>query len=206
MTWQPLGEIEVSSDWLYIPETDNLLRFTFADSSDTRLIIASYEQEGLDNYIFGSRVISAINPRQIILLDHPYQPSSDGLALRSLLGQPLTFTLESKTVPTSNPGVINNTINTVTPFATATPASVTLTANTSATALAANAARVFASFTNNGSADIWINYGATATVGQGIVLKGGGGNHEINAANPYTGVVSAISASAGTLAVLGSNG
>lgn len=70
--------------------------------------------------------------------------------------------------------------------------------------LAANPNRLQATIVNrHTSAQVFLNYGNTATNGAGICLLPNGGSYEINRTNPYQGVVSAISSVAGaTLSVL----
>ena len=62
-------------------------------------------------------------------------------------------------------------------------------------ALAANAARVAATFTNDSDEKIYLSLGATAVMSQGIPLNANGGSYEINQTNLYTGVVHAICSS-----------
>lgn len=69
---------------------------------------------------------------------------------------------------------------------------------TAAQLLPANANRLQATFVNNHSSSrIFLNYGATAVAGQGITLMPNGGSYEINATNPYKGVITAIASAAG---------
>lgn len=71
-------------------------------------------------------------------------------------------------------------------------------------ALPANANRLQATLVNtSASARIFLNYGSTAQQNQGITLMPNGGTYEINTTNPYFGVISAISSTAGaTLSIL----
>ncbi|MBD1836134.1 hypothetical protein H6F61_26480 [Cyanobacteria bacterium FACHB-472] len=99
-------------------------------------------------------------------------------------------------MPISNPGsVILPT------FSAASNVSVALTAATSTSLLAANPNRKFAAIVNNGSVDVTVALGSTATAGAGIVLKGGGGSFEIDSPL-YLGAVSAIAASATSVGVV----
>ncbi|QYO64285.1 hypothetical protein [Leptolyngbya sp. 7M] len=70
--------------------------------------------------------------------------------------------------------------------------------------LSANSQRLQATFVNrHSSAQVFLNYGNTATSGAGICLLPNGGSYEINRTNPYQGVISAISSAAGaTLSVM----
>lgn len=59
--------------------------------------------------------------------------------------------------------------------------------------LPANPNRLQATLVNRSlTTDCFLNYGAIATLGQGITLMRGGGSYEINLQNPYRGAVSAI--------------
>lgn len=72
-------------------------------------------------------------------------------------------------------------------------------ANTSTTALAANADRKTATFVNDSNETIYLRRGATAVMNQAIRLNASGGSFEINANNLYTGIVTAICASGGKI-------
>lgn len=65
--------------------------------------------------------------------------------------------------------------------------------NTSQVILPANPNRLQATLVNNSANDVFLNYGSTAVVNQGITLVKNGGSYEINLTNPYYGVISAIS-------------
>jgi hypothetical protein len=64
------------------------------------------------------------------------------------------------------------------------------------TALAANPNRICAVLVNDSDTDIYIKLGAGPAVGTGIKLNAYGGSFAITAANLYTGIVTAICASA----------
>lgn len=70
---------------------------------------------------------------------------------------------------------------------------------TSVQLLPANANRLQATFVNTHSSNrVFLNYGALATVNQGIALMPNGGSYEINETNPYKGMISAVAGGAGT--------
>jgi len=69
-------------------------------------------------------------------------------------------------------------------------------------ALAANADRICAVLVNDSDADIYIKLGANPAVGTGIKLNAYGGSFAITAANLYTGIITAICASAEAKALL----
>lgn len=65
--------------------------------------------------------------------------------------------------------------------------------------LPVNANRLQATFVNNHATNrVFLNYGSTAVAGQGITLMPNGGSYEINATNPYKGVISAVASAAST--------
>ncbi len=65
--------------------------------------------------------------------------------------------------------------------------------------LPANANRLQATFVNTHNSNrIFLNYGTTATANTGITLMPNGGSYEINATNPYKGIISAVASGAGT--------
>lgn len=111
-------------------------------------------------------------------------------------------------MPISNPGSVS--VSTAQPFNTATNASVALTANTAVQVLAANVNRKYVGIVNNSAFDVTLCLGGTTTSGtttgvtlnQGIILKGGGGGFESIPPALYTGQISAICASAASLAVV----
>jgi len=70
------------------------------------------------------------------------------------------------------------------------------------TALAANADRICAVLVNDSDTDVYIKLGDTPAVGTGIKLNAYGGSFAITAANLYTGIVTAICASAEAKALL----
>ena len=74
---------------------------------------------------------------------------------------------------------------------------------TSAAVLAANGAREYALFVNDGSAVCYLNLGSTAVASEGIRINANGGSYEIsrNWGNLYTGAINGITAS-GTAKVL----
>ena len=78
---------------------------------------------------------------------------------------------------------------------------------TSAAALAANQAREYALFVNDGAVTVYLRLGATAVANQGIRLEANGGSYEISRTqgNLYTGVVDGITAT-GTATVLVTEG
>ena len=51
-------------------------------------------------------------------------------------------------------------------------------------------------------ADVYLSYSAQAQMGKGIALLRGGGTHEINYANLWQGVISAIATDDGTISGL----
>ena len=63
-------------------------------------------------------------------------------------------------------------------------------------ALAANPDRISAVLVNDSDTDIYIKLGADPAVGTGIKLSAYGGSFAITAANLYTGLITAICASA----------
>ena len=73
---------------------------------------------------------------------------------------------------------------------------------TSSVVLAANPARRYAVFVNDGSIPIYIALDDTAVMNKGIRLNANGGSYEIGFNNFYVGVVSAICASSANLCYL----
>ncbi len=69
-------------------------------------------------------------------------------------------------------------------------------------ALAANPDRISAVLVNDGDIDLYIKLGADPSVGTGIKLSAYGGSFAITAANLYTGLITAICASAEPKALL----
>lgn len=70
---------------------------------------------------------------------------------------------------------------------------------TSLQLLPLNANRLQATFVNtHASNKIFLHYGTTAEINKGITLMPNGGSYEINAENPYQGVISAIASAAST--------
>lgn len=69
--------------------------------------------------------------------------------------------------------------------------------NTTTTALAANASRVYALLVNDSDEVIYIKLGAAAVLNQGIRLNASGGSYEMSrqVGNLYTGAINAICAS-----------
>ena len=65
---------------------------------------------------------------------------------------------------------------------------------TTTLALAANTSRLYASFVNDSTEDIYLAFGADAVMNTGVLLKAGGGSYEITAVNRFTGAVNAICA------------
>lgn len=195
MTWTDLGEIELEPDWMYFPVPGNLFRFNFPSISDARLTIAFYEEVGEEKFLFGSRVISLTNRLAIFHLDHIYQSSATGFAIKPLFKTIPLFNLEIQQMTLNN--VANLTQQPATTITDSTPA---LTAATALQLLAANANRKYASIVNNSASDVTIQLGpvAGAAVGKGIVLKPGGSSVLIGPATPinWLGAISAISAGA----------
>ena len=78
---------------------------------------------------------------------------------------------------------------------------------TSATVLAANAARRYAVVVNDGTSDVYINLGGTAVANQGIRVNAGGGSYSISPVwgNLFTGAINGITA-AGTATMLVTEG
>lgn len=66
---------------------------------------------------------------------------------------------------------------------------------TSTKVLAANAARVYASFVNDSTEDFYLAFGAAAVMHTGVFLKALGGSYEITHANLFFGAVNGICAS-----------
>ncbi len=60
--------------------------------------------------------------------------------------------------------------------------------------LAANPARTYALFVNDGTDVIYLGMGIPAADGRGIRLNGGGGSYEINLTNPFQGEIYAVAA------------
>ncbi len=69
-------------------------------------------------------------------------------------------------------------------------------------ALAANPDRISAVLVNDSDTDVYIKLGADPAVGTGIKLSAYGGSFAITAANLYTGIITAICASAEPKALL----
>lgn len=69
--------------------------------------------------------------------------------------------------------------------------------NVDSTPLPANASRVYALIINNSDTAIFLALGATAVVGQGILLNPGGGTYEISGNNLYKGAIHAITSVVG---------
>ena len=108
-------------------------------------------------------------------------------------------------MPINNVPAVNVTSVTPTsPFTSCTNGVVPLTANTAATVRPALSTRKYLAVINTGSSDVTLILGPTtgATVGTGIILKGGGGSsyETSEAIGLYTGAISAIAASSATLA------
>jgi len=66
---------------------------------------------------------------------------------------------------------------------------------TSTEVLAANAARVYASFVNDSTEDFYLAFGVEAVMHTGVFLKALGGSYEITHANLFFGAVNGICAS-----------
>ncbi len=69
--------------------------------------------------------------------------------------------------------------------------------------LAANRSRQYAAITNNSVEDVWVSFGATAVVGEGILIQANGGALEIGEEydNLFWGAVNGINAGAGAVNV-----
>ena len=98
--------------------------------------------------------------------------------------------------PTNSSGEINTRRS-----AAATTAKIDVTSDGQVT-LAANADRICAVLVNDSDTDLYIKLGDTPAVGTGIKLNAYGGSFAITAANLYTGIITAICASAEAKALL----
>ncbi len=82
------------------------------------------------------------------------------------------------------------------PFGSATAAAISCTNATSTTVLAGDSSRLYAVVTQTSNNDVWLKLGSTATASSGILLTGKGSSYEINAENPYNGIITCIPDSA----------
>lgn len=64
--------------------------------------------------------------------------------------------------------------------------------NTSSVIISANSQRKYAAIVNDSDTVIYISFGSTAVINQGIRLNASGGAYEITSNNLYTGDISAI--------------
>lgn len=110
---------------------------------------------------------------------------------------------EVQTTPTSNTllrrlkdieDAVKNVITT--PLATEVPINA---GNTSETALAANANRVYALFINDSDTVMYLRLGEVSVDHEGIRLNASGGSYEINSLNLYRGVANIICATSGKI-------
>lgn len=96
----------------------------------------------------------------------------------------------------SMPATSGNLGASIEPFNAASVAAVTCTTATSTTALAADSSRLYAVITQTNAVDTWLKLGSTATASSGILLTGKGASYEINADNPYNGIITCFPDSA----------
>lgn len=78
---------------------------------------------------------------------------------------------------------------------TATALAAVTVGSSTTVALAAQAGRVTATFTNDSDEVIYLALGVSAVMNRGIRLNANGGSYEINLSNPWAGAVNAICAS-----------
>jgi hypothetical protein len=205
MGWELIQTFELTTEWQFTqPVEGNLFRLRYPDQPTiARAEIAQTEITDEIPDFFETTRINA-NQRKILEFKKPYCFTERRIALKQIYGEyqwdlSLEVFMPINNVPTVQQVASINTI------ATSVDARVALTAGTAATVLAANASRKDAVMTlETSGVDVFIRRGAstglTPTSGA-ILLTGKGASFSIDPSNMYTGVISAVCASAAVLNV-----
>lgn len=213
MAWEAFNQIDLNQNWQYTDDTDAeyfLFRHSILGAVARCLICQASIIE--NEYIhFQIREISA-NQNEVWHIPKPSIFTNRRLGFCQVYG-PLNWNIKIDSfMPLGNIGSVSVSPNT---FSTASNAKLDYAANTSIVALLANANRKYAIFVNNTASDVTLVLGGTptgtptvggpatgVTAGSGIILIGKGAFYEITPTNTYTGVVSLIASSAGSLGVV----
>lgn len=205
MTWQPFNQLDLTLEWQFTDPTNaDFFKFRHSNlGSIARALICQATIIDEELFLFQIREISA-NQNEIFHLPKPVIFENRRLGFCQIhggLNWNLQIDYEDTIMPSSNPG---SAVVTPVVYANCTNTKPALAAGTALQLFAATPTRQYAHFTNNGTADITLIYGAItgATADAGIVLKGPGGTHEINQSNLYTGPISALCASASSISVI----
>lgn len=208
MSWQPFNQLNINYEWQFTDETDSEF-FKFRHSnlgSIARTLICQASIIDGEMFLFQVREMGA-NQNEVWQISKPPIFDNRRLGFCQIYGAENTWNIQiEEFMGLNNIGSINLQNNT---FNSANNTTVSLTANTAATVLAANANRKYAIIINNGSGDVTVMLGGTAgtpptgvTIGNGIILIGKGAHYEIGPHNLYIGLITAISGSAGSLSVV----
>lgn len=205
MGWELIQTFELTTEWQFTqPLEGNLFRLRYPDQPTiARALIAQAEIINEIPDFFQITRINA-NQREILEFKKPYCFTEQRIALKQIYGEYQWDLSLEVFMPINNVPTIQqvSSINTITTFV---DARVPLTAGTAATVLAANANRRGATITlETSGVDVFIRCGAstglTPTSGA-MLLTGKGASFSIDPSNMYTGVISAVCASAAVLNV-----
>lgn len=214
MAWIPLNQLTLTDVWQFTDETESEF-FQIRHSNIGSVARALVCQGTIINeqmFLYQIREMSA-NQNEIWKIEKPPIFDNRRLGFCQIYGETDWSIQVEEFMGINNPGSVSVTNNN---FATATNASVAYTANTGVVVLPANPNRKYAAFVNNSATEATLTLGGTSaanpivsgstatgvTIGSGIPLVGKGGSYEIKPENLYTGIVSIISASAGSLSVV----
>lgn len=207
MGWEFVASFNLTFDWQYTePIEGELFRLTYPDQeSIARASICQCELIEEEPQYYEIRKINA-NQREILKFVTPYCFTERRIALKQIYGEyQWELQLERFTpVPVTNVPTTQSisAINTIT---TSTDSRVSLTANTAALVLAANANRKEATITlETPGVSVILRRGGTTsltTTAGGILLTGAGASYTTSASDLWLGQISAVCASAAVLNV-----
>jgi|GEM_PF-5292560 len=212
MPWDALNQLLLTDNWQFTDPTDGEL-FKIRHSnlgSVARAMICQMTIIDGEAFLFQIREISA-NQNEILKIEKPKEFDNRRLGFCQIYGE-LNWSIQIE-VMINNPGSVIVPSNN---FATATNATQSYTANTAIVVLPANANRKYAAFVNNNNTDVTLTLGGGSsanpiitgspatgvTAGAGIPLLGKGASYEIKPENLYTGIVTLICPSAGSVSVV----